>query len=161
MYIQIYTFEANVSRFFYCFVPDISMPVVHSHLTHHMHRSLRLDTQICKAFDTVGKGEMAENARVVGHGPESPLFTGYIGGWDTLVINFGHHQASLLFHMTQMEFRRRVDEFFKALLLGQAKRGFKIVFWSSVPALTQRNDNIIRLRDWRTLHRWLRFCKRA
>jgi hypothetical protein len=96
---------------------------------------------------------MEANAQVVGHGPDSPLFTGYQNGLDTLVINFGHHQASLLFRMTQLEFRKRTDEFFEAILAGQADRNLKLIFWSSVPALTQRNDNIIRLKDWRTLHR--------
>ena len=73
--------------------------------------------------------------------------------WDTLVINMGHHQSSALWRMTQSEVRKRFDRFLSDLLRGKKKMGFDVIFWTSVPAITQRNDNIIAQGDWRTLHR--------
>jgi hypothetical protein len=96
--------------------------------------------------------------------------------WDTLVINMGHHQSSALWRMTQVSFflsglyirsfltltlwrmtqsevRKRFDRFLSDLLRGKKKMGFDVIFWTSVPAITQRNDNIIAQGDWRTLHR--------
>jgi len=111
------------------------------------------ESVLCRAFDTVGAGEMeAGTQRLIGFGPESANYSGY-RGWDTLVINFGHHQSSSLWRMHQKEFRKRVDAFVEALLEGQRRLGFQVVFWSSVAAHTQRNPNVIKLRDWRTLHR--------
>lgn len=55
--------------------------------------------------------------------------------------------------MKQSEFRARFDIYLQGLLRGQERLGFEIILWSSVPAITQRNDNIISQRDWRTLHR--------
>jgi len=111
------------------------------------------NSRLCRAFDTVGMGEMEHRTQqVIGFGPESVNYTGY-SGWDTLVINFGHHQSSSLWRMKQREYRERVDFFLDNLLEGQRRVGFKVIFWSSVAAHTQRNPNIITLRDWRTLHR--------
>jgi hypothetical protein len=60
--------------------------------------------------------------------------------------------------MTQSEVRKMFDRFLSDLLRGEKKMrdkkmGFDVIFWTSVPAITQRNDNIIAQGDWRTLHR--------
>jgi len=60
--------------------------------------------------------------------------------------------------MTQSEVRKMFDRFLSDLLRGEKKMrdkkmGFDVIFWTSVPAITQRNDKIIAQGDWRTLHR--------